>query len=107
MKHVKQDESSSKKLDNFTLLQSCLFGIVNNYQDLVYPYQSPANTQQLRNIYCLHILNHLLENQKRILKNNEKLKDDPDLELRDQGYTRPTILILCPFRENAYQIVHT
>ncbi len=46
----------------------------------------------------------------RVLKNNAKLKNDSEgtgLEARDQGFTRPKVLILAPFRNVALQIVKT
>ena len=43
---------------------------------------------------------------------NEKLKKESNIEvdnnndiMRDQGYCRPRILILCPFRSTAYRII--
>ena len=39
--------------------------------------------------------------RKRVLKNTESLAKNPDQTLQDQSFTRPSILILCPFRSFA------
>jgi U3 small nucleolar RNA-associated protein 25 len=46
-------------------------------------------------------------------KDNLKANDDNSVEveeevddLRDQGFTRPRVLVLCPFRGTALRIVH-
>ena len=44
----------------------------------------------------------------RIITHNDKLKqnkNNPDLEYRDQGLTRPKVLILVPFRKHALKII--
>lgn len=68
--------------------------------------------------YILHIMNHLMKTRDRILNNNEKKnhyetklkegvtgEDDVEPEFRDQGYTRPKVLILLPSRNFAYKLV--
>ena len=52
----------------------------------------------------------LYRTQTRIQKNTEKLKvandNNKDIgELRDQGFTKPSVLIIAPFRNSAYEIV--
>ena len=39
--------------------------------------------------------------RKRVLKNTESLAKNPNQTLQDQSFTRPSILILCPFRSFA------
>lgn len=68
--------------------------------------------------YLLHVMNHLMKTRDRILNNNEKKanyekrmkegdleEDEAEPEYRDQGYTRPKILILLPSRNFAYNLV--
>lgn len=99
-----------------TPLQTELFSIINNYQDLFYPNRSLNNAEEIRFIYCLHALNHMLKTRTKILHHNAKLSSTdnsskkkltiiPD-NYRDQGLVRPKILILLPFRESAYQVIN-
>lgn len=87
------------------------------YKDLSYPYRD-AKHKLYKKLYTLHALNHIYKTRDRILKNNdklhsyqEKLKNGslPDgveePELRDQGFTRPKVLILLPTRNAAQEVV--
>ena len=70
----------------------------------------------LRQITAMHALSHVAKTRQRVLKDNEKLAkaaaaqtevdtdadEDAELpELRDQGFTRPKVLLLAPFRHTA------
>ncbi|KAI8424989.1 hypothetical protein MSG28_006885 [Choristoneura fumiferana] len=93
----------------FTPLQREIFGIINNYQDLYYPERNFTNSEEIRYIYCLHVVNHMLKTRTKILHHNAKLskKTDPSEEYRDQGLVRPKVLILVPFKNAAYKVVKT
>ena len=60
-----------------------------------------------RRLYCLHVLNEIEGIRSRILRNNERLLQSPELECRDQGFTRPCTLIIVPFRNAALDISRT
>nr|XP_028580589.1 digestive organ expansion factor homolog isoform X2 [Podarcis muralis] len=94
----------------FTLLQKELFCIMNSYKDLFYPERTAlSNGEEVRQVYCLHALNHVLKANAQVLGNNAKRRDqkpgtDDDC-FRDQGLTRPKVLIVVPFRESALRVV--
>ncbi|NXO21783.1 DIEXF factor, partial [Cisticola juncidis] len=96
---------------SFTSLQRELFCIMNSYRDLFYPERNAlTNGEEIRHAYCLHALNHVLKANAQVLSNNAKRRDrkpgtDTD-EHRDQGLTRPKVLMIVPFRECALRIVH-
>lgn len=59
---------------------------------------------------ALHLLNHVLTSRGRIQRNNRKAKqqdnDDDDAEIaRDQGFTRPTVLVMLPTRGTCHLFV--
>ncbi|RCK59270.1 U3 small nucleolar RNA-associated protein 25 [Candida viswanathii] len=91
-------------------LESLLVNPILNYRDVNYQYKTFAN-KNYRRVYIMHALNHICKTRDRILKNTTKLhanKDstnDEDLEFRDQGFTRPKVLILLPTRNACYEVV--
>ncbi|XP_046832461.1 U3 small nucleolar RNA-associated protein 25 homolog [Vespa crabro] len=95
-----------------TKLQKELFSIINNYQDLYYPERTFSNAEEIRFVYCLHAINHILKTRTKILHHNAKIAkskssssaDIPD-EYRDQGLVRPKVLIIVPFRHSCLKIV--
>uniref|UniRef100_A0A8C6R3R6 U3 small nucleolar RNA-associated protein 25 homolog n=1 Tax=Nannospalax galili TaxID=1026970 RepID=A0A8C6R3R6_NANGA len=95
----------------FTLLQKELFLIMNSYRDLFYPERTALkNGEEIRHVYCLHVINHVLKANAQVLANNsrrrsQKLGVGEDDDLRDQGLTRPKVLIVVPFREAALRVV--
>ncbi|CAG9764899.1 unnamed protein product [Ceutorhynchus assimilis] len=92
-----------------TPLQQELFSIINNYQDLYYPERTFDNAEEIRFVYCLHAINHVLKTRIKVLHHNAKLskKDDVPEEFRDQGLVRPKVLIVAPFKSSAYKIINT
>ncbi|KAM4693895.1 U3 small nucleolar RNA-associated protein 25 homolog isoform 2-T2 [Discoglossus pictus] len=94
----------------FTPLQRELFTIMNSYKDLFYPSRTATSQgEEIRHVYCLHALNHVLKANSQVLNNNTIKRDKkPGLDeddLRDQGLTRPKVLIVVPFRESALRVV--
>ncbi|KAL4239096.1 hypothetical protein ACF0H5_003799 [Mactra antiquata] len=98
--------------DGLTPLQSTLFSIMNNYQDILYSDRTFKNGEEIRLTYCLHAVNHILKSRKRVLSHNTKIKNkggkvDVDEDYRDQGLTRPKVLMVLPFRDAAKKVVYT
>ncbi|KAE9417241.1 hypothetical protein Angca_004417, partial [Angiostrongylus cantonensis] len=88
------------------------FNIISRYVDL-YAHPTPTN-YAYRTVYLAHALNHVVCTRNCVISNNRKLKiaaskgqisDELMESTRDQGFVRPTILILCPFKKDAFDIV--
>nr|XP_022912905.1 digestive organ expansion factor homolog [Onthophagus taurus] len=101
--------SSNDKLKSIPLtsLQGEIFSIINNYQDFYFPGRTFDNAEEIRFVYCLHVVNHILKTRTKVLHHNARLskKDDVPEEFRDQGLVRPKILIIVPFKSSAYKII--
>ena len=90
-----------------SVLQNELLTLMSSYKDVYFNEQSFQNLEQIRLVYVLHALNHMLKTRTKILKNNEKLAKKADAaNVRDQGLCRPKILILVPFKESARRVVN-
>ncbi|QIW97455.1 hypothetical protein AMS68_002973 [Peltaster fructicola] len=103
-KHIKQRlrDSARKCLSQLKDTQSMLPSYLLTYTDILYGIRTPSNASQLRQLMALHAVNHILRGRDKILKNNGRLTqagDDEVLECRDQGFTRPKVLILTETRQ--------
>ena len=98
-------EASGSQL---TPLQLDFLSLIHQYYDVYYPNRANNNDvgEQLRFVICLHLINHVLKTRARVLSHNEKLKQNPDLDYRDQGFTRPKVLMIVPFRESVRRIIN-
>lgn len=108
LKH-KLKETAKEKLP-FNEFQKNLSPMLFNYQDLLYCDRTVKNSTQLRQLTCLHAVNHVLKTRDRIIKDTSRLAkegEDSDLELRDQGFTRPKVLFLVPTRHACLRMVNT
>lgn len=123
--HVK-DKIARNIPEEIDSMQREMFAVINNYQDLFYARRSFENADKLRFVYCLHTLNHIVKAVTKIQHHNIKLAassqvgkkakgrkknapvvaPEPTVEYRDQGFVRPKVLIIVPFRESALQIVN-
>ncbi|TPX42864.1 hypothetical protein SeMB42_g02740 [Synchytrium endobioticum] len=95
--------SSVVNSNPFSPLQLALYRLFSQYSDLLFTDATYLNRAAYRNMYCLHALNHVCITRDRVLKNNARQATHTDL--RDQGFTRPKVLILAPFRNSAYMII--
>lgn len=80
-----------------------------NYVDAITGSRSIKNASHLRDLTCLHALNHVFKTRDRVLKNNARLSaqtsNTESLDLRDQGFTRPKILIIVPTKQACVHFV--
>ncbi|KAG5723219.1 hypothetical protein E4T56_gene278 [Termitomyces sp. T112] len=99
----------SKQPREQTNLQNDLLSTLSTRRDL-YLTSTPLDSRKsMREAIALHAVNHITKKRRRVLKNNERLahatKADPNAEppqdVQDQGFTRPSVLFLLPFRSSA------
>ena len=95
------NETSSPKgaSEEIGPLQLELLALMGSYKDLYHPETCPLKQgPQVCSAYCLHVLNHVLKANSRVLAHNALLRErktqvkagaDPQDEPRDQGLTRP------------------
>ncbi|KAL9095728.1 MAG: hypothetical protein Q9165_002160 [Trypethelium subeluteriae] len=95
-------------IPKFDELQQELVPYVFDYSDLLFASRTAQNAASLRYIICLHILDHVFKTRDRVLKNNARLanaRDGDELELRDQGFTRPRVLLLLETRQSCAKMI--
>ncbi|KAH8685656.1 hypothetical protein BGZ60DRAFT_395736 [Tricladium varicosporioides] len=97
----------SKQQPTFNDLEKSIAGNMFSYQDILYCERKPSNAAGLRRLACLHAVNHVFKTRDRIIKNNARLakEEDDNLELRDQGFTRPKVLMILPTRESCSRMI--
>lgn len=80
------------------------------YQDILFPHRSLEIVEDLRKLACLHSLNHVFKTRDKVIKNNARVASkspNEDIDLRDQGFTRPKVLIILPTRQSCAKYVRT
>lgn len=116
-KNIQEGFLSAKHTD----LEVSLIDSLLKYQNVqLHYYHSSDIRKNYQKYYLLHCLNHILKTRNRVLSNNQKKKKimeqidkeqiDPSEadkpQFRDQGYTRPRVLILLPTRNAAWEVVN-
>ncbi|KAJ4222623.1 rRNA-binding ribosome biosynthesis protein utp25 [Fusarium solani] len=105
----KLKETAARKIGEFDTAQRAFSPLLFNYSDVLHCDRTVRNSDSLRKLTCLHALNHVFKTRDRVIKNNYKLAkegQDTELELRDQGFTRPKVLFLLPTRNSCLRIVN-
>ncbi|KXL51311.1 MAG: hypothetical protein FE78DRAFT_84101 [Acidomyces sp. 'richmondensis'] len=116
--HGSADLALTKRLKtiglHFDTLQQAIAPYLFAYTDILLAIRTPENAASLRMLACLHILNHVLKSGERVRKHNARIarraaneatrsrEEEDDTEFRDQGFTRPTVLILTSTRQMAH-----
>ncbi|KAL6300475.1 digestive organ expansion factor [Sparassis latifolia] len=90
-------------------LQDDVLSVLSSHRDLYLTRTSVSTHANVREAIALHAIDHITRKRRRVVKNNERLahaskSGAPPLEdVQDQGFTRPSVLILLPFRSFALQ----
>lgn len=100
-KNLNQNSNPSVTSEQISPLQQELLALMGSYKDLFYQEVCPLNKAPLvRNVYCVHVLNHILKSNSRVLAHNAELREqkiqtkpgaEPQDEIRDRGLTRPKV----------------
>ena len=80
------------------------------YKDIVTATRTIQNANQLRNLMALHALNHIHKTRDSVIRNNAKhaqADEGKQPNLRDQGYTRPKVLVLLPTRQQCVRFIES
>ncbi|KAJ7515805.1 hypothetical protein O6H91_22G028600 [Diphasiastrum complanatum] len=120
--HWKSIQAAAEYGDFASEQQCQFFAMCNSYQDIIHSrrpildgtIKGEEEDRSIMDAYLLHLLNHVLKTRDLVTKNNEKLQhhintglaSKEDMELpRDQGFTRPKVLILMPLRSTVLRLV--
>lgn len=93
------------KNDCKSKLKTSVLREVCGYRDVSFCAVSTQLESFLMKVIAFHSVNHILDSRREIARNTNKLKNDL-IECRDQGFTRPTVLILLPFRNDAFMLIN-
>lgn len=107
------EAESDEPDDLFLPIQQDILGPLSMYQDVYVMDSTHQSEEEYRRVVLLHAMNHVMKIRDRILHHNQisaiavangKCMEDDDV-MRDQGFTRPRVLILCPMRNVAYDLI--
>ena len=102
-------ESSRELIPLMDKLSGNLAFNLFNYHDIFFPHRTLDNSEILRKLACLHAINHVFKTRDVVIKDNARLaREDAqeDLEYRDQGFTRPKVLVILPTRNSCVKYVN-
>jgi len=112
---AKQWEHTTKQVMTKGLMKpvsNMLLSAMHTGRDVLFTDSNFENQQETFKVLSLHILNHVMKTRKAVLKNNSALlkasQSGRELDsetCRDQGFTRPKVLVLLPFRNVAHKFV--
>ena len=100
-------ESSGRLMAPLDKLSGNLASNLFNYHDILFPHRTLDNSEMLRKLACLHAINHVFKTRDVVIKDNARLARDAqeNLEYRDQGFTRPKVLVILPTRNSCVKYV--
>lgn len=99
---------AGKLLGDFNSLHRDLSSSIYSYKDILLSERTPSNADDLRKLTCIHVLNHLYKTRDRVIKNNARMAKEnleDEVEFRDQGFTRPKVLVVLPTRNSCVKYI--
>ena len=105
-----------------TPLQNSVYQSLSSYSDVLCTTETLDNRNEIYNVIIYHLIQHIITSNKIIIENDKKIQeceekkkedqqekkskkrpktmnvDDDDMDCRDQGYTKPKVLVLLPTR---------
>jgi U3 small nucleolar RNA-associated protein 25 len=104
------ETSAVNQADKFIKSERQIANSVLCYSDVVCGTRNLKNAGRLRDLAALHALNHVFKTRDRVIKNNSKIAQQADqetLDLRDQGFARPKVLVVLPTRNACVKFVES
>ena len=101
-------EPADRLWEQLDTTQQDLAAPILQYMDTVSGARKFQDPVKLRDVIALHALDHIFRTRDHVIKNNARLSQqgrDETLDLRDQGFTRPKVLILLPTRQSCVKMV--
>jgi U3 small nucleolar RNA-associated protein 25 len=109
MKFKKRLTARAERLwEQLDKTQQTLATPIFQYVDTISGAWRVQDPMKLRDIVALHALNHVFKTRDHVIKNNTRLSQHnggEPLDLRDQGFTRPKVLLLLPTRQSCIKLV--
>ena len=102
-------EPAKKAVPSLDKVTGTLASSIFNYRDVLFPQRTLRNAETLRKLTCLHALNHVFKTRDKVIRDNARLAKEnaDDIELRDQGFTRPRVLVILPTRNSCAKYIDT
>lgn len=119
-KHWLDVYETSGRNDFHSSKERLFFSLCNSYRDILHCDKKPfylkgqEEDSSILDAYIMHSLNHVFRTRDIVSKNDSKLAKHPEIadseifdgdSFRDQGFTRPKVLILLPLRNIALRVV--
>lgn len=98
-----------KQRPAFDALERAMAPAIFSYRDVMYCQRTHNNAESLRRLTCTHAVNHIYKTRDRVIKNNSRLAKEEgnvDLDIRDQGFTRPKVLMILPTRQSCVRVIN-
>ena len=103
----KLKDPADRLLSQLSEVQRAIAAPTFRYSDMLFGARTTKNASDIRSLMCLHALNHIFKTRDRVIKNNARILKDADdtVEYRDQGFTRPKVLMILPTRHACVRVV--